>query len=292
MTYKYSLDRSSKKFICPSCHKKTFVKYIDNESREYLSENYGRCDRETNCRHHVLPNNTTLITLKSSNEEIKTSYHSFELLSKSLKKYDENNFVKFLENLFSVEDSLHACRKYYIGTSRYWKGATIFWQVDKSRRVHAGKILQYDAISGKRSKNQSGKSQITWVHSVLRKENKLTEFNLSQCLFGLHLVNEHTKKVAIVEGEKTAVIMSIFKPEYIWLATGSKEGFKSEMLQSVKSTKIYAFPDKGEYSLWKDRGNALNNVGYKISVDNTMENLNSTIGSDLADILIEKKFYC
>ena len=29
-------------------------------------------------------------------------------------------------------------------------------------------------------------------------------------------------KVAVVEAEKTAVIMSEVKPEYIWLATGGK----------------------------------------------------------------------
>jgi hypothetical protein len=54
----------------------------------------------------------------------------------------------------------------------------------------------------------------------------------------LHLINESTKnKIAIVESEKTALIMSLFLPDYIWMATGSKSNLKKEMLlPTIKST--------------------------------------------------------
>jgi hypothetical protein len=40
-------------------------------------------------------------------------------------------------------------------------------------------------------------------------------FNINQCLFGLHLINESNQKtIAVVESEKTAVLISVFKPQY------------------------------------------------------------------------------
>lgn len=53
--YRYILDKSSRKFPCPVCLKKTFVKYIETETSEYLAGNYGKCDREANCNTHNLP---------------------------------------------------------------------------------------------------------------------------------------------------------------------------------------------------------------------------------------------
>ncbi len=51
----YSLDKSSKKHICPNCNQKTFVLYISTESGEYLPTDFGRCDREQNCNYHKAP---------------------------------------------------------------------------------------------------------------------------------------------------------------------------------------------------------------------------------------------
>ena len=177
-----------------------------------------------------------------------------------------------------------------IGTSKRWNGATIFWQIDNLLRVHAGKILQYVTKTGKRDKNEDGKSLIDWVHSILKRTQTIKDFNLNQCLFGLHLINEsNAKTVAIVEGEKTAVMMSIFKPQYIWLATGSKQGFKYENLQPIKQYKIIVFPDKSEYQDWFKKATELNVFGFDIIVNDWLENTDFKAGTDLADVLIIEK---
>ena len=41
--FKYSLEKSSKKFVCPNCNRKTLVRYIDNEQNLYLKE-YKSCE--------------------------------------------------------------------------------------------------------------------------------------------------------------------------------------------------------------------------------------------------------
>ena len=53
--YKYQLEKGSRKHLCPQCNKKTFVRFIDVESREYLPYEFGRCDRESKCNYYLNP---------------------------------------------------------------------------------------------------------------------------------------------------------------------------------------------------------------------------------------------
>ena len=53
--HRYSLEKGSKKYNCPDCNKRTFVLYIDTETGDQLPEQYGRCDRESNCSYHLNP---------------------------------------------------------------------------------------------------------------------------------------------------------------------------------------------------------------------------------------------
>ena len=75
-----------------------------------------------------------------------------------------------------------------MGTSKHWPGATVFWQVDISGRVRTGKVMLYNPENGRRIKEPH--NYITWVHSLLKKEN----FNLRQCLFSEHLLSSYQMK--------------------------------------------------------------------------------------------------
>ena len=99
----------------------------------------------------------------------------------------------------------------------------------------------------------------------------------------LKIINNNAIKPKIVESEKTAIIMSIFLPQFIWIATGSKSNFKHELLKPLKKRKCFAFPDKGEFENWNKKATDLNQKGFKIAVCNILEKTTFENGFDLAD---------
>jgi hypothetical protein len=214
-------------------------------------------------------------------------------LEKSLKAYDQNNFVQFLINRFGKSKAMRAIEVYKIGTSKRWPGATIFWQIDESLKIRSGKIMVYDFSTGKRDKTKN-----SWTHSVL----KLDDFNLKQCLFGSHLIQSEPrhKPISIVESEKTAIIASILKPEFIWMATGGKAGLKGYKLNFIKDRDILFFPDltkSGDefncFKIWSNFAKELRDdiPGIKIQVSDYLESHatdeEKSQGLDIADYFLK-----
>ncbi|WP_417558799.1 DUF6371 domain-containing protein [Mesoflavibacter zeaxanthinifaciens] len=282
--YKYILDKSSKKYICPNCTMKTFVLFIDTESNSYLNETLGRCDRESKCGYFKKPfTNTVVIQSKiSTSIDVRPSRHKTNLLSKYGNTYHENNFISYLLRHFVPVDVKQAIKKYFIGTISPWKGATIFWQVDQFMQVKAGKIMLYNSDTGKRVKKPY--NHIRWMHKVLNVKN----FVLQQCLFGLHNLcdyDEQLNSICVVESEKTAIIMSILFPANLWLATGSKANFKESLLESIKKFKIIAYPDKTEFVIWNEKVNQFKGKGFNIICSNLLENQDLEDGDDLVDFI-------
>jgi hypothetical protein len=94
-------------------------------------------------------------------------------------------------------------------------------------------------------------------------------WELTQCLFGEHLLKQYPfKNVAIVESEKTAVICSFFWTEYIWVATGGKSQLNNK-LQVLKGSKIVAFPAVDEYQEWMEKLSQVS--GLDITVSDVLE---------------------
>lgn len=289
MEHKYKLDkRRNRVKYCP-CNKKNndnkFVPFIDFENKGYCFS----------CLKTFFPKNDNDDFKKQTEYKYEPpkpiSYHEHNLVAKSGRNFKHNNFIQFVKSTFGEEETKKIILKYLIGTSKKWKGACVFWQIDNNENVRHGKIMLYNSVTGKRRYKNEKKKENPYVFSV-SKELKLNDFKREQCLFGLHLINEtESKSIAIVESEKTAILMSIFKPEYVWLATGGKSLFKYPYLKILRNYKIIAFPDKTEYSDWDNLANELNNLGFNITVSKWIENKNCKKGTDLADILIQEKLY-
>lgn len=260
--YRFNLQKyqgPASRQICPQCKdtSKDFVPYIDSETKQPLHSSVGRCNRESKCGFHYTPKQffeDNNIPFKRSTEYQQTiqrpkpvSYISSDMLRGSMKMYEENNFVHFLASHFSKNVVSEVLSKYFIGTSKHWPGATVFWQVDKLFRIRTGKIMLYNPISGRRVKEPRG--CITWAHSAL----KLIDFEMKQCLYGEHLIADSNKVIAIVESEKTAIIASIYFPELTWVATGGLSNLTLEKIRVLSGRKVILFPDVKGFHKWDER---------------------------------------
>jgi hypothetical protein len=63
------------------------------------------------------------------------------------------------------------------------------------------------------------------------------------------------KTIAVVEAEKTAVIMSEVYPQYVWMAAGGLSALSAEKLRPLRDHKVVLFPDTDPdgttYACWK-----------------------------------------
>ena len=302
--YKFTLEPyrgMDSRYTCPECGgHKSFVRYIDSESKKGIAPEVGRCNREIKCGYHLTPSQYFGEHLEFLNTQGPKSYNKPRpvpekitipfssipggYLTQSLNNYESNEFVLYLSKLFGIELTNLLVTQYLIGTSDYWNGASIFWQVDINKRIRAGKIMLYDSITGKRVKEPY--NHINWVHSVMKMEN----FTLVQCFFGEHLLsNSPDKPVAIVESEKTAVIASVYIPQYTWIAVGSLSNLSMEKCQILRGRCITLFPDLNGYGKWKLKAVELSKIAW-VNVSNLLE-LKASIeekgkGLDLADYLV------
>lgn len=295
------------RYRCPSCQHgdKTFSRYIDTETGEHLHPSVGRCNRESNCGHHYTPkqyfqdNNISFDAPQPKAYKPRpvtpqpkpVSFIPVEVFKQSLQidktvlqVAETNHFVQFLINLFGVEVASQLVSRYFIATSKHWNGATVFWQIDTQGKVRTGKIMLYNPTTGKRVKEPF--NHINWVHKAL----KQPEFELKQCLFGEHLLIDKTKPVAIVESEKTAVIASVYLPQFIWLAVGSLTNLNAEKCSILKGRTVTLFPDLNGFDKWSSKAKELSHIAnFTVSalLERKATEAERKQGFDLADYLIK-----
>lgn len=303
--YRYTLEPykgMNTRYHCPECQQsnKTFSRYIDSETGEHIHPTVGKCDRESNCGYHYKPkqyfqdNNIVIDTTqpKAYKQKIVTppqkpvSYIPVDVFKTSLNAtaYEANHFVKYLITLFGVEVASELVSSYFIATSKHWNGATVFWQVDTQRKVRTGKIMLYSPTKGKRIKEPY--NHIHWAHSLF----KTNEFELRQCLFGEHLITfDLFKPIAIVESEKTAIIASVYLPQFIWVAVGSLTNLSAEKCSILKGRSVTLFPDLNGFDKWNKKAKELSHIA-NFTVSNLLErkatDAEKKQGLDLADYLI------
>lgn len=319
MAYRFILQKYKgieSRFTCPNCNTpRKFTRYIDTETGNYISEEVGRCDRETSCGYHYSPkgyfadnqginfrtqrqlHNRKRQTVNQSSGVEKFSSIPSEILVNTLSDYGKNDFVQFLQTQFSLEQTRTVIRHYLIGTWR--DGRTVFWQVDGTGKVRTGKLMLYDKTTGKRVKTRNP----SWVHAELKNERTNgsasyrpieKQFRLSQCFFGEHLLTQNYEKpIGIVESEKTAVVTSLFLPKLIWIATGGCGNLNTRRLASViKGRQTIVFPDSSKYGIWSakiEEANRNHNLSVRISdlLERQLNEEQKRLDYDLADFLLK-----
>ncbi|MCL2510444.1 MAG: DUF6371 domain-containing protein [Bacteroidales bacterium] len=292
------------KHDCPMCKHKTFVLYIDNDTDKPIHPTVGRCDRENNCGHHYTPkqyyqdndirfeNKTKYTPLPKFGQVPKAqpSFIDVEVYNKRYGMWGNNNLVMWLylklckENGFTEDNIFNSINHYYVGTSK--NGGTIFWQVDLQGKIRTGKVILYDD-TGRRRKDVM--PPVQWVHSLL----ELPNYNLQQCMFGEHLLRDTTKKVAIVESEKTAIIASVYIPDMIWLACGGSNGLGVDKCQCLTGRTVILYPDAGMFDKWSEKAKELSTICAASTsswVEQRATEEERKAGFDIADYLIQTMF--
>ena len=145
----------------------------------------------------------------------------------------ESSFSKFLIKTFGEEKAIEIVEKYWLGNIN---GDVVFWQLDMNKNIRTGKVMAYGE-DGKR------KDKFYWLHKK--------DCTLNQCFFGEHLIYESDLPIAIVESEKTACIMSVCNPSYMWLACGSVSNLQSWKCVTIDKYDVTLYPDQNQYDKWK-----------------------------------------
>ena len=307
--YRYQLERyrgRGTRYTCPQCGRKyTFTRYIDTENNnKYISENVGKCNRLDKCGYHYTPRQYYTDNPHKRDLENWKYIGNFQnskfqtppprpictlpewVVERSLTNGAVSDHVLWLMNTYGEEETERVAKMYGIGASM--QGFVIFWQRDIEGRVRAGKIMDYDVVTGKRRKYAGA---IGWIHTIMRREGELPEdWELTQCLYGEHLLKEHPASVvAVVEAYKTAHVGAILMPDMVWVATDSLQGLTAERLAPLRGRSVLFFPDEGKgYELWSERLPQISKeVGFKYQLSTFMEGKGD--GADIADIAIPEE---
>ena len=288
--------KRQKKYCCPQCGKKSFVRYIDLQNAcRYIDDNVGKCDHENSCGYRYTPYEyyQDHAWLKKPDWRIVPVCHPTKpkRLNEVLQPLPKNDVVKShatsstfwqwmtsdcREKLMLDDNDLtRVYEDYMIGCTR--ESDIIFWQIDEEGRVHTGHIMQYGP-DGHRLSYQD------WQHSILIKEGLLPDkWVLQQCFFGQHLLKKYPdKKVCLVESEKTAVILAALQPEYVWLATSGSSGLSTEKLTCLKGRQVKVIPDSGCYEKWHKTLSESKGLDYVIT--KMLEDYQPN--TDLADVFL------
>ena len=230
-----------------------------------------------------------------------------------------SHLVTWLRTQFPREQVAAALKRYRVGGTP--DGATLWWQIDTQGRVHTGKAMQYNPLTGHRVKEQG--FPVNWAHRM-RLYGEPSDLVVPQCLFGLHLINVdinvndnchpediHREAqstlsfssslalqaatlplVMLVESEKTALIMSLVCPDKVWLATGGKANFKESMLAPLIGLEVAVYPDADALHDWYTRAVEMNRtLGTHLHIPTWYYNLMDhdearREGWDLADVVL------
>lgn len=301
---------------CPNCLKKgVFTFYIDKETGKRLPARYGKCERLINCGYHLNPYkdgyllphglHTQKVYQTQSAPLISTKRimpFPKEIFEESLRCYEENKFVAFLNDSINKVITKRLIQRFHIGTSKHWEGATVFWVIDEKNQVLGGQVVLFDERGHTRKEKMPDgrtKRYTSWVHTALKKSyqrnqqpfpNWLIEYDSHAlkfpCLFGLHQLKDapRSKPIAIVEAPKTAIIASGYFPQFIWLAAGGMSYLNEARLRVLEGRNIVLFPDRGGYERWKKVAEKLEELA-NFQVSDLLEQRKAMQGADLADYL-------
>jgi len=103
------------------------------------------------------------------------------------------------------------------------------------------------------------------------------------------LINQnYSKPIAIVESEKTAIIASVYLPQFIWVAVGSLSNLNAEKSSVLRGRTVVLYPDLNGFEKWSEKAKALSDIAsFRVSdlLERKATEAEREQGLDLADYL-------
>lgn len=230
----------------------------------------------------------TPVLKPKKSRKIEGSLHSLESFNEMVfKDFWKDNFTKYLENYFDKDQILKANLDLFIfNTDDFYNRSICYPYINEKEEITAIKVMAYDG-EGRRIRNDEGKPRINWMHSIKR----IKDWQNDICLFGLHQIKFRSEKIVhIAESEKTSYVMSIVKPEFIWLASGGLPMLNERKLEPLKDYKIVLHPDKGKaFEVWSQYAEQWKHKNIIVSRI-TEDNPEIPDKGDLADYYLQEKF--
>ena len=180
---------------------------------------------------------------------------------------------------FTQEQMHRAAERFHLGRSK--SGKTIYWMIDER-----GNCLDGHVGSGSHAAD-------TWVSQMLKhRYPEIAQYIIvsSHCLFGLHLLDEchpepvegslhlgrDDRSVALVESERSAVILSEVFPDLTWLATAHPANATVDRFEPLQGHPVTLCPrtddTKSTYLSWVELANHAERLYHlDITVDDTLE---------------------
>ncbi|CAA7386976.1 DUF6965 family protein [Chryseobacterium fistulae] len=230
--HQFLLEKGSKKYPCLNCNKKSFVRFTDTKTGDYLPHQYGRCDRESKCAYYLNPyldgyvkvireqeysnrsvlpdyrepqfmqHKTTKLQSKhtphpSTQSQPKAVYFDFETFKETLQteRYEKNIFIQNLFNIsfpFQTDEVTKVIQLYRLGT------------IAHGYRAGANTFPFIDingnirAVQVKQFDNTNHTTGTDFLHSIIEKHYTKNNTSLPEWLIEY---NRNEKKVSCLFGE-------------------------------------------------------------------------------------------
>lgn len=261
---------------CHSCgeSKTPPVVYINDVGQKYIwNENESCFQKYINDNYNMPLESITSCSIKPK-KEIQFIHQDYINRNYTLNFTD--NFIRFLFQNYDKKLVEKAISKYQIKSAK--NGGTVFLSINKNRKIQKVKVSYYNKM-GKRS----NKFNVPFKN----------DDGYYSCLFGEHLLN-NSKKINLVESEKTALVCSIIFPNYNWLAYGGINGLTDSKLQILTKKKVLIIPDisNNAVKIIKDKRQKFINLGIEAIIWDMTEGKSDIqlkeeeiYNSDLEDLL-------
>ena len=176
----------------------------------------------------------------------------------------------------TTEQMHNAAKRYHLGKTR--SGKTIFWMIDDMMTPLDAHIMPN-----------------TWMSMLLKKREPLLKYwQIQHCLFGLHLLMYEGRcmkedvvhhepfninrepRIAIVESEASAVVLSELFPECIWMAYATTLHLSPDLFAPLEGRNVTLFPRTdptlSTFLFFEDLVDVTRRqYGIDITVDSTLE---------------------